>query len=445
MENFQAFEVPSDLLRFVKNKNISAKAYFRYFLARTVKMFQYDGLPDSIPAKILERLVQVNGVAVVTEVNGSLYVFSGSLGGEYDVYYRPSKFIIANPHLKASFSKEVDIVPPEISQLDPSKSNQGVLLYNDSEWFGLTPLIGRYSALLAENILTMRTSDVMLRLIATLSAPTDKSLKSAMEYLSNIEKGELGVIGDDPFFDGVQVHAPATSNGSYFKQFIEFHQYILGTFYGELGLRANYNMKREAIGAGETALDEDAVLPLVDNMLECRREWVSRLNQLYNLSISVNFSSAWLNNRTEYLLSLSQQLQEAGITVPSSPSSPSSSTTSGSASQLEMSENDESEVEVEKSGDELGQQGSTVTETDVLGEAEESILDEREEAPDADKYGGSEVNDIHGNDEVETVAELVEEFIENYGEEKSYGQDIDETDALEEKATEDEASSEIEE
>ena len=82
-----------------------------------------------------------------------------------------------------------------------------------------------------------------------------------------MENGILGVIGESPFFDGVKLQSPPSNNGSYLTQFIEYQQYLKGSLYNELGLSANYNMKREAIGKGESTLDEDALLPLCDNML----------------------------------------------------------------------------------------------------------------------------------------------------------------------------------
>ena len=45
-----------------------------YMLAKTISMFEWENLPDTIPYKELEKLLQVNGFAFITEVNGELYV-----------------------------------------------------------------------------------------------------------------------------------------------------------------------------------------------------------------------------------------------------------------------------------------------------------------------------------------------------------------------------------
>lgn len=310
--NYQFRAVPLNLVDYVVKKQKSSKYYFRYLLDRTIMMFEYKNLPDTIDQKVLERYLQVNGTACITRANnGNLYVFGGTWGGEQDVYYRPTKYVIANPHVsqltKESFTKECTIFGDE--------EHDGVLLRNDTEWASLTPLIARYAVLMCENTLTVRTADIMLRIIALLSAGTDKARKSAEAYIKKLENGELSIIGDSNFMESsVHLQSPPSNNGSYLTQFIELQQYLKGSFFNELGLRANYNMKREAIGQGESTLDADSILPLCDNMLGCRKEDIAKVNELFGTDISVDFSSAWLENRIESSINIVSQLTEAGLT-----------------------------------------------------------------------------------------------------------------------------------
>lgn len=308
--NYQFRAVPINLIDYVKKKTKSSESYFRYLLDRTMMMFEYKNLPETIDHTVLERYLQVNGVACITEAKGKLYCFGGSWGGVQDVYYRPTRFIISNPHVSQltgdeTFTKEVVIYGDE--------PHTGVLMRNDTEWASLTPLIARYAVLMCENCVTIRVADIMLRILALLTAGTDKERKSAEAYLSKLESGELGVIGSNSFRQSINMQSPPSNNGSYLTQFIELQQYLKGSFFNELGLRANYNMKREAIGAGESTLDADAILPLCDNMLKCRREDISRLNDLYGLDVKVDFSSAWLENRLESSATIISQLTEAGV------------------------------------------------------------------------------------------------------------------------------------
>ena len=308
--NYQFRAVPLNLVDYVTKKPKSSKYYFRYLLDRTIMMFKYKNLPDTIDQNVLERYLQVNGTACITRANnGNLYVFGGTWGGEQDVYYRPTKYVIANPHVSQltheTFTKECTIFGDE--------EHDGVLLRNDTEWASLTPLIGRYAVLMCENCLTVRTADIMLRIIALLSAGTDKARKSAEAYIKKLENGELSIIGDSAFMETLKLQSPPSNNGSYLTQFIELQQYLKGSFFNELGLRANYNMKREAIGQGESTLDADSILPLCDNMLQCRKEDISKVNQLFDTNIEVDFSSAWLENRIENSIAIVSQLAEAGM------------------------------------------------------------------------------------------------------------------------------------
>ena len=320
MAEYKHLEITQDFERFVRDKKVSARYYYRYLLSRVLKMFQYKNLPDTIPHEILDRYLFEYGIACITKVEDKLLCFFGNLGGEQDAYYRPSKFIIANPHIKQTFSAEVDIVYP--SQLaDPTMAKdgtqQGVLMRNDADWVGLHPLLARYAYLLAENTLTIRTADVMLRVVAFLTANTDKERVSCLEYLKVIDKGEMGVIGNSPFFDGVKLQAPPSNNGSYLTQFIELQQYLKGSFFNEIGLVANYNMKREAIGKGESTLDTDSIFPLAENMLYTRREDLQKVNDMYGTEIEVDFSSSWLSNHLESIIMLKGNMKDLNAEQPS--------------------------------------------------------------------------------------------------------------------------------
>lgn len=340
--NYEFGAIPPDLLGYVKNKQQSSKYYFEYFLARTKRMFQYKDLPDTIDASILERYLQVNGVCCITEHKGSLYAFNGSLGGAQDIYYRPTLFVVSNPHFGDTFSKEI-VISSQLSDFNeqPTDSQPGILMRNDSEWIGLSPLIARYSVMLAENLLTIRSADVMLRIIALITASSDKSYKSAVAYLNKLEKGEFGAISDDSFSENqINMQSPPSNNGSYLTQFIELHQYLIGSFFNELGLRANYNMKREAIGEGESSMDEDAILPLCDDMLLARKQDIQKVNEMYGTNISVEFSSAWLENKLQRNITLLSQLSDAGI------------------------------GQVGDDGDDMGQVGSTEVDSETGGENE---------------------------------------------------------------------------
>lgn len=264
---------------YLVNKKKSAQSYASYMIMRLQKMFRYQNLPETIPQEFLEGYLMESGSCCIAKVNGDLYALLGSPGGEPDPYYRPTKYIVANPALRLSAEYKID--------------EDCVVMRNDFLWMGLMPLVYRYSALLAENMLTIRVADIVLRAVAMLSAPDDKTKEAARQYLKDLADGKLGVIGENRFFDGVKMQSPPSNNGSYLTQFIELDQYLKGSFFQEIGIDALSNMKRESLSEGETHLNEGTLLPLVDHMLEIRQQDLVKVNQMFATNIEVDFDSTW--------------------------------------------------------------------------------------------------------------------------------------------------------
>ena len=292
-------------LEYVTDKNKSCASIINYMLARLQKMFKYSNLPSTIPRQYLENYLLVNGSCIIARdkknpFDKSIYAFIGAAGGEPDIYYRPTKYMVANPSL--NFSAEY-----YISDTDPNHERDAILVRNDTMWQGLYPMMARYASLIAENLLTIRTADVMLRVLALITAPDDSSRLAADQYLKDITEGKLASIGENRFLDGIRMQNPPSNNGSYLTQFIELHQYLVGSFYNEVGLNANYNMKREALSESEAGLNDDSLLPLCEDMLRCRQEDIASVNSLFGTSIEVTFDSSWLENEIERLLSLKEQ------------------------------------------------------------------------------------------------------------------------------------------
>ena len=52
-------------------------------------------------------------------------------------------------------------------------------------------------------------------------------------------------------------------------------------------------MKRERLTDDETALNETALLPLIDDMLNQRRITIDAINNKWGLNISVDLASGW--------------------------------------------------------------------------------------------------------------------------------------------------------
>ena len=268
-----------------KNKQANVLQNNRYMFAKTLSMFEYMGLPETIPYRELEKLLQNNGYAFITEVEGELYAFGGGLGGEQDVYGNPSQITINNVALK--FNKTLDI------------KKDGVLIHNDDSLIGLLPLFNKYNSMLTENDINMVLNGYSNRLQIMLSASDDKTKASADKYLENLINGELGVISSSPMFDGVKTHTTGNSQGSSITTLIEYQQYIKAGLFNEIGLDANFNMKRERLTSGEVDQGDDILYPFIDNMMKCRLTALEQINEKYGLEISIDYGSVWNKKNKE--------------------------------------------------------------------------------------------------------------------------------------------------
>ena len=350
-------------------KSYLTRTYKSYMYDRTLSMFKYQNLPSTIPEEMFEYYLQHFGSCAVTEVDGNLYAFHGNYGGYIDPYYRPTLYIVANPALKYSAQLEIN--------------KDCVFCVNDKLWVGLEPLISRYAYLIAENLITLRVANIMLRIVALLSAPDDKTKAEAERYLSNLVEGKLGIIGENRFFEGVKMQSPPSNNGSYLTQFIELHQYLLGTFYSEIGLKANFNMKREAIMAEESSLNDDVIIALIETMYQCRLSNVERINKMYNTNISVSFSGEWLRNEIERSLDLVNAASQAGVdlaqVVSQQTGGDEASENGDEASDEASEERDEASDEASRGGDESGPEASDEASEETNGSGEENEVSQRTE------------------------------------------------------------------
>ena len=269
----------------ILNKEKAIQNEIGYMLNRTQSMFHYENLPSTIPALELELILQTKGNAFITKHKNNLYVFSGNAGGELDEYYRPKIYTVTNPALKINSNYLIGV--------------EGVLIKNDSLELGLLPLFSKYSLLLVENRISMRQAIINARVLSIIAAPDDRTKASADLFLKKLVDGEIAAIAETPFFEGIKSHNVTAGANRTISQLIESEQYLKASLFNEIGLDANYNMKRESISSNEAELNDDFLLPLVDDFINCRRQALKEINEMFNTEITVEFSSTWLTNQME--------------------------------------------------------------------------------------------------------------------------------------------------
>ena len=264
------------------DKRMAINNYIRYMLNRLQGLFSYEGLPETIPQRNLELLLQVNGNATIADVNGSLYAFRGGLGGEPDPYYMPTISVVANPALKLSKTYTID--------------DDCIVIPNDALYVGLMPLLRRYCTSLVENDITMNLADINMRLATIITAGDDKTKYAAEKYLKDLIDGKLGILGNNTFLEsvGTQPYA-ASGQGNQVTQLIEYEQYLKASMLNELGIQMNWNSKRESINGEEAGMNNQSLLPLIYDMYQQRQMGVEKVNDMFGTSITVRFGYPWLD------------------------------------------------------------------------------------------------------------------------------------------------------
>ena len=247
-------------------------------LNKSLTMFEWSNLPETIPAVELEKMLQINGYAVIAKYQGKLYAFQAGFSGQ-DPYNQPTKAIVNNPALKNNTTYTI--------------GDDCIVIKNDDMKQGLNGIYEYYGQRLIENQITMLMTDYNLRMPFTISSSDDQTTQSAKMYLKKIIDGSLGVIGEQKLFKALSVTPTNSKQTATFSDLYGYQQFIIAQLNNTIGLATNNNMKRERLTTNEIEVNKNASYPLIDNMLKNRQQAVEAINEMFDLDISVEYSSIW--------------------------------------------------------------------------------------------------------------------------------------------------------
>lgn len=290
----------SNLMYDPENKVKNINDTVGYMLDRSRRMFKWTGLPDTIPERNLEIMLQRFGHVFITKVNGELYALHGSYGGQPNAYYEPTEYIAPNPYLKGVKDKYII-------------GKDGVLLRNDTLMIGMLPLFSKYATLMVENELTIADVEILARAMLVITADKENDIEEVQKFINSLKAGKLLAIGTEKIMTKngtVEVQPGATSSANIITQLIELQQYLKGSWWNEIGLNSNWNAKHENITSSENLLNDDGLLPLYDDLKECRQLAIDEINEMFGTSISIDSDSSWKNNEIE--TELAQKMMENG-------------------------------------------------------------------------------------------------------------------------------------
>lgn len=264
----------------ITNKEQSLYDFTLSILNRTLGMFEYSNLPETLPQVEIEKRLQTKGHATIYQYKNNLYVTTGNLNGqELSPYNEPTYVNINIPAFDLSQRLEI--------------GKQCVVIYNDDMKTGLLDTINKHGTLMLENEITMLLSTYNARIQTLISAGTDQTINDAQKYLNQIIDGNLGIIGENAFFSDLKTHNTQSTAKQDITQLIQLQQFYKSDLYNELGLSSLNNMKKERMNIDEVNANNDNIYPYVDGMLRNRMEGIKMVNKLFNGNIEVDFSSTW--------------------------------------------------------------------------------------------------------------------------------------------------------
>lgn len=290
-------------------KDILTNIQIANMFKRTSRMFRLEPkneraeqfLKDN-PQNLLELQVQSRGLMGVVEQNSKFYMVRGTLGGIPTHTYMPSKLIVSNPYLNLA-SYEFDIY---------GDKKNCVVIPNDTLYDGLLHLISYHCEMLTEIELTKLLISVYTRSPAMATAPDNNAKKDIDGFFEDLAEGKIKSVYDRNFMKAIG-SVPLNPNSSHnvITQILEMQQYEKASLFNDIGLQMNYNMKRETITSSEAQLGEGSLLPLCDDMYECRKKAYDELRELWDIDLDFDFSSSWKDMRQSIENEIKKEQNEA--------------------------------------------------------------------------------------------------------------------------------------
>ena len=257
-------------------KNKISSAISDYLLNNALSIFRYDGLPDNVSAVDLEKSLLRNGKILFTKWHNEFYIFTFSETGKQNYLGEYTHYQVNNPYINCN---------------EVFSGDNAVKIKNNDTAEPLTSLMGIYTELLTESYITLNIADINSRIPFFVSARDNATKNSAEIFLNQILNGKQAIIAEQPLFDSLNIN-PLTDHQN-IQQIIELNKFYFSDYFQKIGLTNLYNNIHDRISATETEFTATSIYPYVDNMKRNRDIAVEKINKMFGLSVSVEFSSSW--------------------------------------------------------------------------------------------------------------------------------------------------------
>lgn len=354
----------SDIYGYLKPKQknkVRYQTYFNMFLNILLDMFEWEGLPETIPARFLEMILHSRGEVFIgrESEDDPLVAAIGSLSGEIDDYSMGTECVAVTPCQSLQGKRNIDIA----YGINNKTATPDTLLY----WL---------SHMLAENDRSMELVSIYARLLPIMKVRDEKDKQMFDELISKLIDGDpkafasrnalaeaLGENGSDI----LDITDPEqTDKLQYLSRFADD---IIKRFYNFYGQPLQtQNKAAQSISDELHGMDSVSfILPL--QMLQCRQALADNINNIFGLDVSVRFSQPWEIEYRKYVSNdTDQDGQPDAIETPEPTEDP---------EQTEQTEQTapEGETAEQTEPQEPPEQTEPTEQTDLYRESDESITE----------------------------------------------------------------------
>lgn len=245
-------------------------------------MFDYKGLPDSLPAEQIEQRLILTGFCGVFKDNKHGLVTSyGGMSGQ-DIYYLPVNFTYTQPVLGSGTLKiGTECVIIYHSQIDVSQNR-----------IGMSDLIKRYARQLADIESSINISIVNARNMYLAVAKNQNVAKTVNEVFNKMRMGEFETINEQTILDCFHTFPFNDGKASVITELLKARKDTISAFLEEIGIQSAKE-KKERLITDEVTSNQQLLLVNQEDMLNSRQKGIASINKLFDTNITVDISSEY--------------------------------------------------------------------------------------------------------------------------------------------------------
>ena len=295
------YDYYKDMLNKKNSRKLNFNKSFAYWrnalLEKCMRIFEWNGLPVTIPQKEIEiRLIMRGFAGVVLNKQKNAIVTWGEMSGVTDYADEFINFTFATPTFNG------------LRKIGESC----VIVDNNAIRNPLYPLIERYAILLAHADLSLQAILINSRATGIITATSQQQADSVKEWYNALVDGRTFAIVDDENMEslanaeGLRNVSTVYPNSHSINDYFTITQNLLKSFYNDIGVRMGVE-KRERMITDEVNSDEERLLFNLNDMLESRKKACEDLKRLFGFDVTVNLSK-------EFSVAVAQQKESEDMT-----------------------------------------------------------------------------------------------------------------------------------